>query len=71
MPLIVLCSRRTVAARLNVASLSTEDNQQFAIVLTGINVDDQTRETLFSCNEFDATLNVCLLLFVGDLNIVK
>lgn len=48
---------RTVAARLNVASLSTEDNQQFAIVLTGINVDDQTRETLFSCNEFDATLN--------------
>ncbi|VDM18897.1 unnamed protein product [Wuchereria bancrofti] len=54
---MVYSEMRTVAARLNVASLSTEDNQQFAVILTGINVDDQTRETLFSCNEFDAKLN--------------
>ncbi|VDP22692.1 unnamed protein product, partial [Onchocerca flexuosa] len=48
---------RTVSASLNVASISTEDNVQFAIVLTGISVDDQTREILFSCNEFNAKLN--------------
>uniref|UniRef100_A0A1I7VXQ5 Fmp27_GFWDK domain-containing protein n=1 Tax=Loa loa TaxID=7209 RepID=A0A1I7VXQ5_LOALO len=51
---------RTVAARLNVVSVSTEDNQRFAIALTGINVDDHTRETLFSCNEFNAKLNRAL-----------
>ncbi|VDK82551.1 unnamed protein product [Litomosoides sigmodontis] len=48
---------RTVAARLNVALISTEDNQRFAVVLTGINVDDQTRETVFSCSDFDVRLN--------------
>ncbi|VDK84790.1 unnamed protein product [Onchocerca ochengi] len=48
---------RTVSARLNVASISTEDNLRFAIVLTGISVDDQKREILFSCNEFNAKLN--------------
>uniref|UniRef100_A0A0R3RSA7 Fmp27_GFWDK domain-containing protein n=1 Tax=Elaeophora elaphi TaxID=1147741 RepID=A0A0R3RSA7_9BILA len=51
---------RTVAVRLNIASLSTEDNQRFAVILTGMNVDDQTRETLFSCNEFNAKLNRAL-----------
>lgn len=60
---LTVCQFRcTVAARLNAASVSTEDNQRFAIVLTGINVDDQTRETLFSCSEFDAKLNVCSFL---------
>ncbi|KAL3985946.1 Golgi-body localization protein domain family protein [Acanthocheilonema viteae] len=51
---------RTVAARLNVASISTKDNQRFAVVLTGINVDDQTREMLFSCSDFDTKLNRAL-----------
>ncbi|MCP9264447.1 hypothetical protein DINM_022537 [Dirofilaria immitis] len=48
---------RTVSARLNVASILVENNLRFAVVLTGVNVDDQTREILFNCNEFDAKLN--------------
>uniref|UniRef100_A0A915PXZ3 FMP27/BLTP2/Hobbit GFWDK motif-containing RBG unit domain-containing protein n=1 Tax=Setaria digitata TaxID=48799 RepID=A0A915PXZ3_9BILA len=48
---------RTVSARLNASAVSMEGNKRFAIVLSGINMDDQMRETFCSCSEFDVELN--------------